>query len=190
MLDIRNLFGDAKEMAEFVEFVEAYKAFKAMQSMGVESARTTATAVNTIDKVYDEGRFVQVGNDIKDIGTASRDVKTKYEIVKCDDGYRIKHNIITRGKKYIDKKTGEEKQYRFNKIPVMLANNAIKALNEHPDFKGQLIEYTIPFENGSNRTYKGWGFKTKKMCEKALEVLPKVISGDEIAKVERERKVR
>ena len=157
MSNMKNLFQNAQELAEFVEFVDAYKAFKAMQSMSVESARTTAVAMNTIDKVYDEGRFVQVGNDIKDIGTASKDVKTKYEVVKCANGFRIKHNIQTRGKKYIDKVTGKEKQYRFNKVAVMLANNAIKALNEHPDFKGQLIEYTIPFEDGSSKTFKGWG---------------------------------
>ena len=94
---------------------------------------------------------------------------------------------MTRGKKYIDKVTGEEKQYRFNKVAVSLANNAIKALNEHPNFKGQLIEFSIPFGDGSNRTFKGWGFKTQKMAKSALEILPKFIKAEDIDKVKEVR---
>ena len=140
------------------------------------SARTSAVDMqqtSKIDAFFDNANLVQNHDKVVDLGKSnSKDVETKYSVEKCGSSFRIKHNIITRGKKYIDKVTGEEKQYRFNKVAVNLANQAIKALNEHPDFKGQLIEFKIPFDNGSGKSFKGWGFKTKKMCDAALEILP------------------
>lgn len=153
------------------------------------SSRSTAVAVaNTVNSFYDNANLVQRQDTVVSLGkSTSKDVETKYSVEKCGNSFRIKHNIITRGKKYIDKVTGKEKQYRFNKVAVSLANNAIKALNEHPDFKGQLIEFKIPFEDGSGKSFKGWGFKTKKMCDAALEILPKVIKAEDIDRVKEVR---
>lgn len=165
----------------------SYEDIQMILGIKSESVRTPAVAMQQTSKVdafYDKANLVQRQDTVVDLGkTTSKDVETKYSVEKCGNSFRIKHNIITRGKKYIDKVTGQEKQYRFNKIAVNLANNAIKALNEHPDFKGQLIEFKIPFSDGSNKSFKGWGFKTKKMCDAALEILPKVIKAEDIDKV-------
>lgn len=156
--------------------------------LGIQSvsSRTSAVAMqqtNTVDAFFDKANLVQRQDTVVEVGKTSRDVETKYSVEKCGNSFRVKHNIITRGKKYIDKVTGQEKQYRFNKVAVNLANQAIKALNEHPDFKGQLIEFKIPFEDGSGKSFKGWGFKTQKMAKAALEILPKVIKAEDIDKV-------
>lgn len=175
-----------EKMVEMMEFFEVYEMFKAMKSKQTVSARTESviTSKNDVTTYFENANLIQRGDEVVNLGkTPSRDVPTKYTIEKCGNSFRIKHNIATRGKKYIDKKTGEEKRYRFNKVAVMLANNAIKALNEHPDFKGELLEFKIPFDDGSGKSFKGWGFKTKKQCEKALEVLPEVIKASEIDKV-------
>lgn len=161
----------------------SFEDIQAILGISTVSARSNVAVVekSNIDTFYDNANLVQRQDNVVDLGKpTSKDVETKYSVEKCGNSFRIKHNIITRGKKYIDKKTGEEKQYRFNTIAVSLANNAIKALNEHPDFKGQLLEYKIPFENQPNKHYKGWGFKTKKQCEMALEILPKVIKAADI----------
>lgn len=172
---------NGQEVIGDVEFI------RSLLGIGDVSPRTGAVAMqqtNKVDAFFDNANLVQRQDKVVDLGKAtSKDVETKYSVEKCGNSFRIKHNIMTRGKKYIDKVTGEEKQYRFNKVAVNLANQAIKALNEHPDFKGQLIEFTIPFTDGSKRSYKGWGFKTKKMCDAALEILPKVIKAEEIDKV-------
>ena len=175
-----------EKMAEMMEFFEMYEMFKAMKSQQSVSVRTNPVSMkqtNSVDAFYNTASLVQVQDEVVEVPKASKDVETKYAVEKCGNAFRIKHNIITRGKKYIDKVTGQEKQYRFNKIAVNLANQAIKALNEHPDFKGQLLEFKIPFSDGSGKSFKGWGFKTKKMCDSALEILPKVIKAADIDKV-------
>ena len=155
-----------------------------IQSVSVRTNTVAMQQTNNVDVFYDNANLVQRQEQVVELGKAtSKDVETKYTVEKCGNSFRIKHNIITRGKKYIDKVTGKEKQYRFNKVAVNLANQAIKALNEHPDFKGQLIEFKIPFEDGSGKSFKGWGFKTKKMCDAALEILPKIIKTEDIDKV-------
>ena len=155
-----------------------------IQSVSANSDVVAMQRTNTVNTFFDNANLVQRQEQVVELGkSTSKDVETKYSVEKCGNSFRIKHNIITRGKKYIDKVTGQEKQYRFNKVAVNLANNAIKALNEHPDFKGQLLEFKIPFDNGSGKSFKGWGFKTKKMAEAALDILPKVIKAEDIDKV-------
>ena len=167
----------------------SYEDIQVILGIKSESVRTNSVAMqNTVNTYFDNANLVQRQDKVVDLGKkTSKDVETKYTVEKCGNSFRIKHNIMTRGKKYIDKVTGEEKQYRFNKVAVSLANNAIKALNEHPDFKGQLIEFSIPFGDGSNRTFKGWGFKTQKMAKSALEILPKFIKAEDIDKVKEVR---
>lgn len=177
-----------EKMMEMMEFFEMYEAFKAMKAKADVSTQKVATINNNVDTYFDNANLVQRQDKVIDLGKKpSKDVEAKYSIEKCGSYFRIKHNIQTRGKKYIDKATGEEKQYRFNKVAVSLANNAIKALNEHPDFKGQLITFEIPFSDNSKRTFKGWGFKTQKMAKSALEILPQVIKAEDIDKVKEDK---
>lgn len=195
MSNMKNLFTEfesVQEALEFAEFLNAYKAFKAMKTGCVESARTTATAVNTIDKVYDEGRLVQVGNDVIDLGITKKfgDVKTDFKMHEQTDingkkYYCIKSGMCTKKKK-LDKngqpilnKWGKQDYYRFNLEAYEIAKNIIKSVDG-------IITIDVPFRDKAGNVNKfkkpwfAWGFKTKKQCQEVLCKLPKVIKAEEI----------
>ena len=88
-----------QEMMEMMEFFEMYEEFKARKkAVATESARNTALAVsaNNVNTLFDNHSFVQRQDDVVETSKTSKDVPTKYEVVKCGESFRIKHNIIFR----------------------------------------------------------------------------------------------
>ena len=182
------------KMMEMMEFFEMYEMYKSMKEKKTVSTRNqTPTAINSVDEFYDNSNLVQVQDTIKDLGKPNnntKDVKTEYSVEKINNFFRIKNGINTYGKKYIDVTTGKEKQHRFNRIAYNLANDAIKALKDHPIYGKDFITAEIPID-GKKRGWNAWGFKTKKMCDMVIEeVLPKVIKAADIDQVRKNLEVK
>lgn len=191
-----------EKMLEMMEFFEFYEAYKNMKSQKTVSARTETvevknTNINTPLSI-ESGRFVQRGDDIVDLGENKNidDVLTKFEKHEQVDingtkYYCIKSGMCTKKKK-IDKngqpilnKWGKQDYYKFNFEAYEIAKNMIKSLDG-------IITVEIPFKDKDGNTIKykkpwfAWGFKTEKECLKAVEILPKVVKGEDIKKMRTE----
>lgn len=174
-----------EKMMEMLEFFEMYEAFKSMKARASVSAETSAivTSNTNVETFYNSNNLVQRDIDVVNVGETynSNDVATKFEMYDIEVNgkkyYCIKSGIVTK-KKVKDAKTGEERTKHFNISAKKLANEMIKSVDG-------ILTIEVPIE-GKSKGWNAWGFKTKKACAECLASLPKVVSGVEIDKANKE----
>ena len=181
--DIQIILGIKTESAR-TESVKTEKPNKVKESKPKEKVSTKKVKEeNKVDEFFDKANLVQVQeSDVVDLGidgVPKGHILTSYKVEYAENVklWRVSHTICG-SSTYKDSKTGEEKTRTFNKFPKKLANAEIKKLPQLPEFAGELYSWDIPFTNG-NGHFKAYGFKTKELAEKALEILPKFVAKDE-----------
>lgn len=94
---------------------------------------------------------------------ATKDFKAQYE---------VKKQVSSDGKELfcISRKNG------WTKAEKACMNNAIKALDK-------IITIDVSYDkDGKTRTFKAWGYKTKKQAESMMATLPAVFTADQLNK--------
>lgn len=178
--DIQKILGIKTTVSARTEVIEAEKTEKVKESKPKDkNPKSNVRVRNSIDKHFDKTNLIQVQDKVVDGGKMdvpngyiATEYKAEYE--EQSKIWRISHSICG-SSTYKDKFTGEEKIRKFNSYPKKLANDEIKKLATMPEFKGRLFEFKKPFTDGSGRTFTAWGFKSKELADKALEVLPKMV---------------
>ena len=185
--NVAKVFIDGHEVIGDVEFIRSLLGFSSVsaQTNAVMTEKTPKTKekTNKVDEYFDNTSLVQVNDKVvktTEKTAPSNMIETNYkkEYDETNKLWRISHSICGSAK-YKDKVTGEEKVRRFNKYAIQLANNEIKKLVLLDEFKGQLFKFKKPFNDGTDRAFWCFGFRTEELTNKALEKLPKLVLKEE-----------